>query len=267
MAAQNAMNNYHTHTYRCHHAQGDVADYVAEAARAGLGELGFSEHCPYPDGRWGATHMDIEAFPGYLQALREAKAASAANPRLPRILAGLECEWLPERESTLREEFLGRLGLDYLAAGIHNYRHQGEWRDTFSISEASQLASFAATTCGAMESGLFAFLAHPDVFMFNWMPWDGNARACAADILSTAERTGCPLEINGYGLRKRKVSAPTGLRPPYPHEEFWRMASGYDISCVVNSDAHRPADTAACLAEGRAIAARHGLKVLECISI
>ncbi|MCE1196979.1 hypothetical protein LWX53_10845, partial [bacterium] len=81
--------------------------------------------------------MHIDAFPGYLEALRQAKAAAVADPALPRILAGLECEWLPERESTLREEFLGRLGLDYLAAGLPRYWHRGEWRDTFSISEAS----------------------------------------------------------------------------------------------------------------------------------
>lgn len=256
------MNNYHTHTYRCRHAQGDVADYVAAAAAGGLAELGFSDHCPYPDGRWRETRMDMEDLPGYVAAIEAAKPAAAGRAS-PTIHAGLECEWAPDLEAFFRDEFLGRWGLDYLVAGIHLYLHKGEWRDTYQISRASELASFAETSCGAMESGLFSFLAHPDVFCFSWMPWDENAVACARDILSASARTGVPLEINGYGMRKTRVSAPEGYRRPYPHEEFWRLASEYEISCVVNSDAHRPIDTAANLAEGREIAKRFGLKLIE----
>ena len=255
------MNNYHTHTYRCRHAQGDVGEYVAAAARAGMAELGFRDHCPYPDGRWSRVRMTMAELPGYLEALAAAKAASAADPSLPAIFSGLECEWCPEYGAFMREEYLGRLGLDYLIGGIHNYLHKGEWRDTFMIQEASELVSFAETTCGAMESGLFSFIAHPDSFCFNWMPWDENAVACAADILATAERTGCLLEINGYGMRKKRVGAPGGYRAPYPHEEFWRMASDYDIDCVISSDAHRPVDIDANIAECGALASRFGLRV------
>lgn len=66
------MNNYHTHTYRCRHAKGDVADYVAAAAAGGLAELGFSDHCPYPDGRWQANRMDMADLPGYVAAINAA---------------------------------------------------------------------------------------------------------------------------------------------------------------------------------------------------
>jgi histidinol-phosphatase (PHP family) len=262
------MNNYHTHTYRCKHASGDVADYVAAAKAAGLGELGFSDHCPHPDGRFPENRMDMSDLPGYLAALKTAKAeyaAADAAPRShsPRIIAGLECEWAPELETDWEEEFLGAAGLEYLVAGIHNFKHRGEWRDTYVISEPAELTSFAAASCGAMECGLFRFLAHPDVFCYNWMPWDENAIACARDILATSARTGLPLEINGYGFRKAMVKAPEGMRWPYPHLEFWRLAAEYDITCVVNSDAHRPIDTAASLEDGRAFAARLGLKVLE----
>lgn len=261
------MNNYHTHTFRCRHAKGDVADYVAAAGEAGLSELGFTDHCPHPDGRWSASRMDMADLPGYLEALRAAKAAAEADPSGPRIFSGLECEWDPSQESFMREEYLGHLGLEYLIGGIHNFLHRGEWRDTYRISGASELVSFADTSCRAMECGLFSFLAHPDVFCLSWIPWDENARACATDILSTAERSGCPLEINGYGMRKAKVAASSGIRVPYPHEEFWRLASDYDITCVVSSDAHRPADTAANLAEGRELAARFGLNVAETLPV
>ena len=38
--------NYHTHTYLCKHAKGDVEDYVKAAIDAGFKGLGFSDHGP-----------------------------------------------------------------------------------------------------------------------------------------------------------------------------------------------------------------------------
>ncbi len=284
------MTNYHTHTFRCRHAEGDVADYVAAARSAGLSELGFSDHSPWPDGRWPENRMDMSELPSYMAALAAVGTGAmpvygemaaetvlpvsgkpevipadpaAGSPPAPLVFCGLECEWVPEYESLMRDEYLGHLNLDFLVLGIHTYIHRGEWRDTYRISEASELVSFAQTTCRGIESGLFSFLAHPDVYCFNWMPWDGNAIACARDILSTAERAGIPVEINGYGMRKCRVPAPDGLRYPYPREEFWNLASEYSLTCIVNSDAHRPRDTAANLEEGRALAAACGLSIVE----
>lgn len=275
------MNNYHTHTYRCRHATGDVADYVAAARAAGLDELGFSDHCPFHDNRWPENRMPMSELQDYLDAMATAREASdaelaavaatvamggpapAAAPKAPRILMGLECEWGPDEEAFLRDEFLGRCGLEYLTAGIHYYLCGGTWRDSYAISTAAELAGFAETSCGAMESGLFTYLAHPDVYCYSWIRWDENAIACAKDILSTAERTGIPLEMNGYGFRKKRIHAPEGLRRPYPHDEFWRLAAGYDVKCIVNSDAHRPIDTAANLDDGRAIARKFGLRLIS----
>ena len=266
------MNNYHTHTYRCRHASGDIADYVASARAAGLSELGFSDHCPHPDGRWSDVRMDLSELSGYVEAIRAAQVDSvraddspspSAALREPRVYAGLECEWVPEYVSFMRDEFLGTFGLEYLVAGIHNYLHRGEWRDTYTISTPAELASFGSTSRSAMESGLFSFLAHPDVFCYSWMPWDENARACARDILETAQRTGTPLEINGYGMRKARVRADRGSRHPYPHESFWELASEYRIECVINSDAHRPIDTAANLEDGLALARKYKIPVRE----
>ena len=44
--------NYHTHTWRCRHADGTERESVEHAIKAGLKILGFSDHTPqvYPDG-------------------------------------------------------------------------------------------------------------------------------------------------------------------------------------------------------------------------
>ena len=40
--------NYHTHTYRCNHATGTIEDYVKEAIKANIDEIGISDHLPHP---------------------------------------------------------------------------------------------------------------------------------------------------------------------------------------------------------------------------
>ena len=83
------MNNYHTHTYRCHHASGDVEEYAAEALKGGAEILGMSDHTPLPDRRWDWVRMAPEDLPGYIAAI------DAAREKFPmlKILKGLECEY------------------------------------------------------------------------------------------------------------------------------------------------------------------------------
>ena len=40
--------NFHTHTYRCKHATGDILDYLEQAKKDGCKALGFSDQCPLP---------------------------------------------------------------------------------------------------------------------------------------------------------------------------------------------------------------------------
>lgn len=46
------LHNYHTHTFRNHHAVGTEREYIEAAIAGGYQTLGFSEHAPYqfPDG-------------------------------------------------------------------------------------------------------------------------------------------------------------------------------------------------------------------------
>ena len=50
--------NFHTHTYRCKHAGGTEQDYVLAAINQEVSILGFSDHAPYPDDRFG-LRMDF----------------------------------------------------------------------------------------------------------------------------------------------------------------------------------------------------------------
>lgn len=258
------MNNYHTHTHRCRHATGDVADYVHAARKAGISELGFSDHMPHPDPRWPSYHMLPDELPGYVAAVREARSLEEGRGSDGiSILLGLECEWSADLGSFYREELMGAFGVEYLLAGIHYCEIDGNFVDSFSLRSARELRAYARQVEGAVSSGLFVCLAHPDVFMNRYLPWDEEAKACARDVLAACEAARIPLEVNGNGLRKRRVEAPEGLRPPYPHVRFWELAADYDVAAIPGSDAHRPCDVGAGLEDCRALAESFGIRLIE----
>ena len=51
-------------------------------------------------------------------------------------------------------------------------------------------------TIDGMRSGLFSFLAHPDLFMKGYKEWDEQSKACLKAILDAAIDLNMPLEIN-----------------------------------------------------------------------
>lgn len=260
------MTNYHTHTWRCMHAEGDVPDYVEAARKAGLTELGFSDHVPHPDGRWPLYRMNYEELDGYAGLVREAGRAEEGRAGGIRIFLGLECEYAEDLFGYYHDELLGERGFDYLAAGIHVYSHEGRWRDSFAIRDFRALSAYVRQVEKAVSSGLFAFLAHPDVFSNGYLPWDASAEAAARDICAACESAGLPMEVNGNGLRKGLVPAPEGLRRPYPHPRFWEIAAEYRVKAIAGSDAHAPADVADGLSECGRIAEYFGIEVLDSLA-
>jgi histidinol-phosphatase (PHP family) len=252
--------NYHTHTHRCGHATGDVDDYCRAAQAAGLTVLGISDHAALPDNRWPTVRMDYAEREEYCESIERAQENF---PGLM-VLKSMECEYGPEYWSYYEEELLGRLELDYLVGAAHFVPHDGGYASVYGgMVDGATLRSFARAYVGLIETGLFAFIAHPDLFGNSYPRWDADARAVARDILEAAKAYDVPLEINGYGLRKAWVDDPDGRRPMYPWTPFWELAGEYDVTVVASSDAHRPEDAAANLADAAEIAARFELSLAD----
>lgn len=254
------MKNYHTHTYRCKHATGEVIDYAKVAVEQGISVLGITEHTPLPDNRWLEMRMAIEELPGYMNAIEEAQARF---PQLT-ILKGVECEYATEYHSFYQDELLGKWKLDYLILGPHFFPYQGEWLASHDdIRSAKTLRAYTEHLIKSMETGLFTFVAHPDLFGITYEEWDENTAACSKDILLAAEKLQIPLEINGYGLRKPPIYTKAGPRRIYPWMPFWELAQDYNVEVVVNSDAHFPEDVAANINDGLLIAKQLNLKIAD----
>ena len=56
---------YHTHTYRCGHADGEDEEYVLEAIAAGVRKLGFSDHVMLPNFSQPNVRGDFKEAEGY----------------------------------------------------------------------------------------------------------------------------------------------------------------------------------------------------------
>ena len=89
-----------------------------------------------------------------------------------------------------------------------------------------------------IESGLYAFIANPDLigcFCDRWLP---ECEQAARKIAATARDCGIPLEINTSDYNKPpKEDAGTGeRRAQYPWEPFWKAVAESLRRCPGGSD-------------------------------
>ncbi len=253
--------NFHTHTYRCKHATGDVLDFAQAAYNQGSLALGISDHVAWPDNRWPEVRMPFDQLDEYEQAV---DAARTALPQMD-IFKGMECEYDAVYHSYLQDELLGERQFDYLIGAAHYTPLNGEWLNSFeALNTPETLSAYSAYLVNMMETGLFAFIAHPDLFGCSNDRWTPDLEACTRDILEAAEATGTPLEINGNGFRKSWRSTPEGgERARYPWRPFWEMAANYRIQVICNADAHHPEHVLSNMADGRRLAESLNLEVIS----
>jgi histidinol-phosphatase (PHP family) len=234
--------NYHTHTWRCQHATGDVGEYARVALAGGCRVLGISDHTPMPDGRWRGHRMNMSDLQTYEAAIAEARRA---YPELV-ILKGLECELVDEFVGFYRDELLGRRHFDYLIGACHFTPYDGDWLNSFEeLTTPSALRAYADYNAKTMASGLFTFISHPDIIGCCNAEWNADLAACARDICAASVANKVPLELNGYGLRKEAIATSAGERAMYPWLPFWQIAAEVGVEIVLSSDAHDPEDTLA----------------------
>ena len=241
---------YHSHTFRCKHAVGEVVDYARAATAAGLTRLGAADHTPLPDGRWAGVRMHLDELPAYEAAVAQARREV---PEL-RVLLGMECDVGAEYFGWYRDTFVAR-GYDYLIASVHFLEIDGQEVSAFGgCRGATALRDWSGKCLAAIDSGLFAFLAHPDNIACGDAVWNDEVAAAVDTVCSAAAARKLPLELNSLGLRERRG---------YPWRPFWERAAVHGCSVVLSTDAHRPGDTAQGLDELATYAASLSLRVVD----
>ncbi len=230
--------NLHTHTTRCGHAVGTDEEYVKAALVQRFGVLGFSDHSPWPYAS-GFTHdnvrMRADALECYVRAVRALAGRYAGEIR---VLCGLECEYFPEYMGWLREK-AEEYGLDYLILGEH-YDTTDETGVYFGkIDDPELLRRYVEMTVRGLETGLFSYLAHPDLFMHRWTRgFDADCRAAARELCEACRALSVPMEYNVHMRASGKKLPGTG----YPCREFFEIARDCGVPVLIGLDAHDPAE-------------------------
>lgn len=228
--------NFHTHTMRCNHAMGTERDYVSSAIKQGVDILGFSDHAPFPDKDYG-LRMQYDELDEYIECINKLSKEFGGIIKLHK---GLEIEYQRIYLDYYKELF-EKHKLEYLALGEHIYLNEsGKLRNIFFAETTNDYVSYALAVSEALETGFFAFVAHPDLMFINELAWDKNCDKACEIILLAAEKYNVPLEFNANGLRRGESLYPDGKRYPYPHFRFWERLRGSRQKVIIGSDSHIP---------------------------
>ncbi len=254
------ISNYHTHTHLCKHATGTVEEYIMQAAKDGCLELGMSDHCPYSKESklyWPEIRMTEEDAKYYLSQVRE----WSKKVDFP-VKAGFECEWDKSSYSWYKDVLLGEMNADYLIFGPHWVYDFGEYIYIPNVDSKKLLYKYVEQTIEGINSGLYKFIAHPDLFMSGYKEWDADSKAMLSAILDAAIDCHLPVEINGNGLNRKMNETKNGLRHPYPYDEFWDLVATKNVDVVCSSDAHSPEYVLSWARDAVQYATQHGIKPL-----
>jgi len=229
--------NYHTHTYRCRHADYNMSDedYVKELLAKGFKKLAFTDHAPDKDGidRRSYMRMDYSQKDEYLSSIRSLRDKYKG---IIEIETGFEVEYLPGQEKNLFEL---KNETDKLVLGQHYiYAKDNKTLKIFRHHDFSDddLIRYANYIDMAMEKGIPDIIVHPDLYMLSRDTFGETEAKVANIICKSAEKHNIPLEINLTEAflfligRKRKIN--------YPSKEFWKIASNYNIKVLYGIDAH-----------------------------
>lgn len=249
--------NYHTHTWRCNHATGTEEEYVQSALGRGIRILGFSDHTPYPfPGDYCSSfRMRMELLDGYIDTV---EALRRDHRDQIEIHLGLEAEYYPayfqELLAILRDS-----PMEYLILGQHFVGNEiGEHYSGAPTADPKILQRYCNQVIEAMQTGLFTYLAHPELIHF-----EGEHRVYQENmrrICKEAKCCGIPLEINLLGL---------GTGRHYPNRTFLELAAEEGCAVILGCDAHEPEALADTAIENRALAmaGEFGLEVLDTVSL
>ena len=197
--------NYHSHTYRCGHADLDYKDedYIIEYIKMGFQKIAFTDHCPQKNEIDKRPYMrmkynDRNEYLSTIEALKEKYADKIE------IQTGYEVEYLPGEEENIIEL---KNESDKIILGQHfvyGDNHELKFIRKQPISD-EDLITYAEYIEKAMELNIPDIVAHPDLFMLGRENFGEIENKVANMICETAEKYNIPLEINLSNIFERNT--------------------------------------------------------------
>ncbi len=243
--------NYHSHTYRCGHADLDMKDedYIKEYIEMGFEKIAFTDHCPEKNkiDKRPNIRMEYEQKNEYIDTIKKLKEKYKNKIK---IEVGYEIEYIPGDEENLREL---KNEADKIILGQHFIYDNNKNLKYIGQSEFSdeELIKYSEYIQKAMKLKLPNIIAHPDMYMMNRKEFGKIENEVAKIICESAEKYDIPLEINLNNIfaktyyENRKLNNDSFEKQKeklknvfYPCKDFWKVASNYNIKVLYGIDTH-----------------------------
>lgn len=257
--------NFHTHTYRCGHANGNEKEMVESAIHLGIEDLGIACHVPLPHYR---KHL-MQSLPAIrsirsLCSLIVAFIKNGPHMRMPyteleehlqkieecqktyqdqiRIYKGFEAEGLTEYFDYY-QSLLDTHKVDYFILGHHFHKHciHSDYYGKKNLTK-KDIYQYCNDVEKAIETQLFSYVAHPDLFLIGYHDYGIDMQTVARRICEKAKEYNIPLEINAGGMRRGFQNINGEQLYLYPNTHFWKIASEVGNDVILGFDAHDPSD-------------------------
>lgn len=245
--------NYHSHTYRCGHADFDYTDeeYILDYIKNGFKKVAFTDHAPEKNITDKRNHMRMgyEQRHEYYASVNKLKEKYANQIE---IQLGFEIEYLPDDVDNMLEL---KKETDKLILGQH-FVYTPNNKDLVIFWEKKPVTEGDIIRYGeyleeAMRLGIPDIIAHPDICFSGIDKFGEIEEQVARKICSAAEKYKIPLEINLNGVAAKTYFKDKTLNHDsfeeqvsrlkdvkYPRKEFWKIASEYDIKVLYGLDTH-----------------------------
>jgi histidinol-phosphatase (PHP family) len=215
----------------------NVERYLEAAKRAGVEELGCSEHVY----RFKEA-LAIWRHPFWEEQARDDLGAYCEFVRMTPLRLGLEVDFVPGAEDRIAN-LLDGLDLDYVVGSVHFVGDRAVDHDGYDIWDCEGDADavwrgYFEILAEAARSGMFDILAHPDLVKM----WgrarprpERDPRFYYEPAVEAVADSGVAVEVSTAGLRK-----PVG--EIYPSPELAAMCVEAGANFALSSDAHLPGD-------------------------
>ncbi len=243
--------NYHSHTYRCKHADLDMSDedYIKDYIKMGFKKIAITDHCPEKNviDKRPRVRMEYNQREEYIQSIKKLKDKYKDTIQ---IKVGYEVEYLPGEEKNIQEL---KDETDIIVLGQHFiYDDNKELRILGKCDFTDrELMTYAEYIEQAAKLNIPDIIAHPDIYMHSRKKFGEVERKVANKICEVAEEYNIPLEINLNNIFQRTYNENRILNNlpieeqrkklinvQYPRKEFWKIACNYNVKVLYGLDAH-----------------------------
>lgn len=236
------VTDYHVHVERGPYTREWLDAFVLQAAKAGVTDLGISEHAyrfhqtkPLLWNDWVARKKteDLDAYLGMLQAAR----ADGVPVKI-----GIEMDYMPDN-GALMKEFLAAHPFDYAIGSVHWLGGFGfdldEMRDQWATGDVDAIfETYFATLERMIEDRCCDIVGHADVIKVFGFHAPKVAEKWYDRLTPKIKASGMAVEVSTAGWRKP-------VKEIYPAPEWIARLVEAEVPLVLNSDAHRPEDVGA----------------------